>query len=95
MLGRDTLSVAYEAQSARGEVQLGLDSDGQIASVYAPDRPRKEGAIFVERPWRGRFFDYRWRGGRCLPFAGEVGWDVGAESFVAWRGELTDWAIEF
>ncbi|MBN8949854.1 DUF6544 family protein [Rhizobium sp. 60-20] len=94
VLNHDTLSVACEAQSARGEVQLGLDSDGRIGSVYAPDRPRREGATFVERPWRGRFYDYRWHDGRWLPFAGEVGWDVGGESFVAWRGELTNWAIE-
>lgn len=93
-LSPDTLSVAYETPSARGEVQFGLDSEGRIVSVYAPDRPRKEGSAFVEWPWRGRFFDYRWHGGRWLPFASEVGWEVGGESFVAWRGELTDWTIE-
>jgi hypothetical protein len=94
VLGRDTLSVAYEAPSARGEVQFSLDSDGRIASVYAPDRPRKEGAIFVERPWHGHFSDYRRHGGRWLPFAGEVGWEVDGETFVVWRGELTSWVIE-
>lgn len=94
VLDSDTFLVAYEARSARGAVQLGLDSEGRIASVYAPDRPRKEGAIFVERPWRGRFFDYRWHEGRWLPFAGEVGWEIAGESFVAWHGELTGWSVQ-
>lgn len=94
VLGPDTLSVAYAAPSARGEVQLRLDCEGRIASIHAPDRPRKEGAAFVERPWHGRFFDYRWHGGRWLPFAGEVGWEVDGANFIAWRGELTGWTIE-
>jgi hypothetical protein len=90
-----TLEVGYGSGSARGEVALTLDRDGRIESVFAPDRPRKEGAGFTERPWRGRFFDYRSHAGRWLPFAAEVGWTIGGSDFVAWRGELTSWSLEF
>lgn len=92
VLAADILSVACKVQAVRAEVQLTLDAEGRIASVYAPDRPRQEGAAFVERPWHGRFSDYRRHEGRWLPFAGEVGWDVDGNSFVAWRGELTGWS---
>jgi len=87
------LSVAYGGGSAHAEVELTLDADGRIGSVFAPDRPRKEGTGFVERPWQGRFLDYRRHEGRWLPFGGEVGWTIGATEFVAWRGELTGWSL--
>jgi hypothetical protein len=87
-----TLCVAAGQGPARGEVELRLDEGGRIGEVVAPDRPRKEGAAFVERQWRGRFFDYRHHAGRWLPFAGEVGWVLDG-SFVAWHGRLLSWQI--
>lgn len=86
-----TLRVSCRSGSVRGEVELKLNGQGCVGEVFAPDRPRKEGALFVERPWRGRFFDYREHLGRWLPFRGEVGWDVDGQTFVAWRGELMSW----
>ena len=86
-----TLRVSCRSGPVRGEVEFKLDGQGCIGEVFAPDRPRKEGAVFVERPWRGRFFDYREHLGRWLPFRGEVGWDVDGQTFVAWRGELKSW----
>jgi hypothetical protein len=88
-----TLRVSAGQERARGEVELRLDADGRIAHVRAQDRPRKEGSGFVERPWHGRFSDYRQHQGRWLPFAGEVGWVLHERSFVAWRGEMLSWTI--
>jgi hypothetical protein len=87
-----TLRVGAAAGEAQAEVELRLDDSGRIGHVQAEDRPRKEGRGFVERPWRGRFFDYRQHLGRWLPFAGEVGWVLDGQSFVAWRGELLGWS---
>ena len=78
---------------AQGEVELQLDDDGRIAGIVAQDRPRKERAGFVERPWRGRFHDYRQHHGRWLPFAGEVGWVLDGEAFMAWRGTILNWDL--
>ena len=71
---------------ARGGVELRLDESGRIASVLAEDRPRKEGAGCIERPWRGRFFDYRKHQERWLPFAGEVGGVLDGQPCVVGAG---------
>ncbi|MGN6142068.1 MAG: DUF6544 family protein [Mesorhizobium sp.] len=94
VLDQDRLSVSLDSGSARAEIEIGLDREGRIFSVFAPDRPRKEGSRFVERPWSGRFSNYRRHAGRWLPFSGEVGWELGGEEFIAWRGELTSWSFE-
>jgi len=88
-----TLRVAAGHGAARGEVELGLDEEGRIASVLAADRPRREGDGFVGRPWRGRFRGYRRHEGRWLPFRGEVGWQLEGGWFTAWRGAIGDWSI--
>jgi hypothetical protein len=86
-----TLRVSAGRDHARGEVELQLDESGRIARVSAQDRPRKEGSGFVERPWRGHFFDYRKHQERLLPFAGEVGWILDGQTFIAWHGEMLSW----
>ncbi|WP_348642026.1 DUF6544 family protein [Mesorhizobium sp. M8A.F.Ca.ET.142.01.1.1] len=87
------LRVRADNGDASGEVELRLDESGRIASVIAKDRPRKEGDVFVERPWLGQFFDYKEFQGRLLPTLGEVGWVLDGQTFVAWRGNLLSWAI--
>lgn len=93
VLDDQTLRVGAGHGTARGVVEFRLDESGRIASVTAQDRPRKEGAAFVERPWRGRFFDYREHEGRLLPFQGEVGWGLDGQMFVAWRGRILSWGF--
>jgi hypothetical protein len=88
-----TFRVSAGSGPARGTVELHLDDCGRIAAVAAEDRPRKEGSGFVERPWRGKFFDYRQHCGRWLPFAGEVGWELEGDMFVAWRGRIIGWQV--
>jgi hypothetical protein len=86
-----TLRVSTGLGNVRGEVELRLDESGLIARVSAQDRPHKEGSGFVERPWHGRFFDYRKYQHRWLPFAAEVGWILDGQTFISWRGEVLNW----
>jgi hypothetical protein len=71
-----TLRVSAGQDRTRGELELRLDAKGRIECVFASDRPRKEGSGFVERPWHGRFSDYRRHQERWLPF--------GARSVGSW-----------
>ncbi|MDJ0388205.1 hypothetical protein QMO56_08770 [Roseomonas sp. E05] len=92
-LDSQTLRVAAGRGPARGEVTLRLDALGRIAEAAAEDRPRREGAGFVERPWRGRFSDYRQHQGRWIPCAAEVDWILDGHPFTTWSGTLRSWAV--
>jgi hypothetical protein len=94
VLSRERLSVSLDSNIVHAEIEIGLDQEGRIFSIFARDRPRKEGLTFVERPWAGRFSNYRRHEGRWLPFSGEVGWELDGGEFIAWRGELTNWSLE-
>jgi hypothetical protein len=85
-------AVSSGMNSAAGEVQLRVGMEGLITSMSAL-RPRAEGDNMVDRPWRGRFSDYRWHQGRLIPFQGEVGWVVNGREFTVWRGGITEWSI--
>ena len=74
------------------EISLGLDSDGRIATAFAPDRPRSATEPNLPTPWRGRFSDYRLHLGRWLPFAGEVAWEIDGKEEVYWQGKIESWA---
>lgn len=89
-----TLLVSAGHEQASGEVELKLDDTGQIASIWAQDRPYSDGKIIVDRPWFGRFSDYRQRLGRWLPFAGEVGWVLDGKPSIYWRGNISSWSID-
>lgn len=86
------LTVAAAVQDIRAEITMSLDDHGRIGAIRA-DRPRLERGTFVERPWRGRFSDYRRYRGRWLPFAAEVGWVLQGVEQTAWRGKLVEWEI--
>ncbi len=87
----NSLRVALQHGDVRCELGITLDDEGRIGSVFAPDRPREEDGRFVERPWRGRFSDYKKHWGRWLPFKGEVGWVLDEGLVNVWQGEITGW----
>jgi hypothetical protein len=89
--GADTLAVSAGAGETACEVLLSLDSDGRIASTFAPDRPRSATAPFLPTPWRGRFSDYLHHNGFWIPFAGEVGWEIDGKEVVYWQGRIESW----
>lgn len=85
------LAVGCRVAGQQASVTLNLGADGLIHSVHAADRPRLEDKRFVERPWVGRFWDYRLRYGRRVPFAAEVAWIVDGAPVPVWRGRIEDW----
>jgi hypothetical protein len=89
--GPDTLSVGAGLGDTAAEVLLSLDSDGRIASGFAPDRPRSATAPTLPTPWRGCFSDYRLHGDFWLPFAGEVGWEIDGRQVPYWECRIETW----
>lgn len=92
--GPNALVVSAGADEATCEVVLSLDSDGRIAGAFASDRPRSATAPTLPTPWRGKFSDYRLHGGRWLPFAGEVGWEIDGQLIIYWHGRVDKWEME-
>ena len=88
-----TLSIAAGSGAGHGCVRIDLDDDGRIGAIFAPNRPFADGKIVEERPWSGRFFDYRLHAGRWLPFGAEVGWMVSGQVVNYWRGTMMGWAV--
>lgn len=86
-----TFSVAAGSGAGYGSVQISLDDEGRIGGIFAPDRPYTDGKHTDERPWSGRFFDYRRHAGRLLPFGAEVGWVIDGRYSNYWRGTMTSW----
>jgi len=89
--GPDTFAVSAGSGETASEVVLSLDSEGRIASAFAPDRPRSATAPTLPTPWRGRFSDYRRHNGRWLPFAAEVAWEIDGEEIVYWQARIDRW----
>jgi hypothetical protein len=65
-----------------------------VTCAEASGRPQITGDVTVERPWRGRFWDYRHISGRVLPTQAEVAWVIDGKEFVYWRGKIETWQAE-
>ena len=91
--GPKALTVSAGVGETACEVFLSLDSEGWIAGTYAPDRPRSVTVPYLPTPWRGRFSEYRSCGGRWLPFAGEVAWEINGREVVYWQGRVEHWEM--
>jgi hypothetical protein len=92
--GPDRLVVGAGDGATAAEVTLTMDTDGRIATAFAPDRPRSADEPTLPTPWQGRFSDYRLHLGRWLPFAGEVAWEIGGKAEVYWQGRIETWVTE-
>ena len=88
-----TLGVAAGSGAGHEMVRIDLYEERRIGGIFAPDRPFADGKAIEERPWSGRFFDYRRHAGRWLPFGAEVGWTVNEQVQNYWRGTMTSWAV--
>lgn len=87
------LAVRHGRGEYRAEVELLLDDQDRIGAIFASDRPRYESSHFIERPWHGRFFDYRQHAGRWLLFQAEVAWEIDDCKVTVWRGEIIGWQL--
>jgi len=91
VLSATVLRVAATHCGVRAHVDFTLGPDGLVVSTFAPDRPRLEGAVAIERPWIGRFSDYRAHRGRRIPFGAEVAWVIDGAQLTCWRGAVATW----
>jgi hypothetical protein len=87
-----TIGVALGTGDARAEVTFSLGADGLVEIASAASRIYIADGLRVQRPWRGRFWDYRLIEGRRLPTRGEVAWVLDGGDFVYWRGHIEAWA---
>lgn len=89
--GPDRLSVSAGEEEVACEVMLGLDSDGRIASGFAPDRPRSATPPILPTAWRGHFTDYRLVDDIWLPLAGAVEWEIDGTACPYWHCAIDTW----
>ena len=88
----EQLVVSANIDAISAKISLHLDSRGLVDRIFAPDRPRSVGKLFVPTPWTGRFFEYKHHAGRLLPFRGEVAWVADDVEELCWEGEILSWS---
>ena len=76
-------------------VEFRFNEAGEIAGVYAADRPRQYGTVYVPTAWEGHFSGYDTIDGVRLPKGGEVGWWVDGRWVPVWQGTINRAALEF
>ncbi len=86
-----TILAALGHGPGRAEITFTLGADGLVEAASAAARICIEGGRRVERPWRGRFWDYRRMAHRLVPIQGEVAWVRDEGEFVYWRGRIEAW----
>ena len=95
---------AVDGHSARatlkdGETSVTLlfrfDENGLIESVRADARGRTVAGVVIPTPWEGRWSNYEWRDGMCIPTWGEVAWLLPEGPHPYFRGRITSLSYEF
>ena len=85
----DRSAVATLAQGGeRVAVEFRFDGAGDVATVYAADRPRAYSTTFVPTPWEGHFSRYEVVDGVRVPRAGAVGWWIDGRWIPVWEGRI-------
>jgi hypothetical protein len=69
-------------------IEFRFNETGEVASVYAAERPRSYGTTYVATPWEGRFSRYIMSDGVRVPSRGEVGWWVEGRWLPVWQGTV-------
>ena len=69
-------------------IEFRFNDAGEVASVFAAERPRSYGTTYVATPWEGRFSRYVTVDGVRVPAAGEVGWWVEGRWLPVWQGTV-------
>jgi len=70
-------------------IEFRFNEAGEVASVFAVERPRSYGTTYVATAWEGRFSKYVTLEGMRVPSAGEVGWWVEGHWLPVWQGTVT------
>jgi hypothetical protein len=90
--GRGFRLAAGDGEAA-AEVELGLDDNGRIGTVFAADRPRAVKGDMVATPWRCRCANYRLADGVWTPLNGEVAWEIDGREVPYWEGHVIEWTM--
>jgi len=69
-------------------IEFRFNDAGEVASVYAAERPRSYGTTYVATPWEGRFTRYVTVDDMRVPSSGEVGWWVEGRWQPVWQGSV-------
>ena len=72
-----------------------FDENGLIESVRADARGRTVAGVVIPTPWEGRWSNYEWRDGMCIPTEGEVAWVLPEGPNPYFRGRITSLHYEF
>jgi hypothetical protein len=91
-------SRALASLSMGGEtatMEFRFNDAGEVASVYAAERPRRYGTTYVATAWEGRFSRYVTVNGMRVPQVGEVGWWVEDRWLPVWQGTVQEFAFDF
>ena len=75
-------------------VEFRFNAAGEIAAIYAAERPRSYGTTYVNTPWEGRFDRYVSVDGMRVPEAAEVGWWMEDRWIPVWQGTVHEFAFE-
>lgn len=75
-------------------VEFRFNAAGEIASVYAAERPRSYGTTYVATPWEGRFSRYASVNGMRVPQTGEVGWWIEGRWIPVWEGTAQEFVFD-
>lgn len=71
-------------------LEFRFNERNEIESVYSPARWGTFDGGYQQRPWEGRFRDYREIQGMRIPQQGEVGWYTDDKLEFVWRGKIED-----
>ena len=91
--GADQIVVSAGSGETACQIEMSLNSDGQIERIFAADRPRSATPPIMPTPWRGRFSDYRKQDDMWIPMCGEVAWVMDGHELVYWQGQITEWSL--
>jgi len=69
-------------------LEITFDSEGLIASVFSPTRPRSVAGAAVPTPWRGTFSHYERRNDMLVPTRAEVAWLPPEGPMPYWQGRI-------
>jgi hypothetical protein len=70
------------------DLEFRFNAAAEVVSVYTTGRWCRTGKRYTLRPWEGRFGAYRRHRGLLVPSRGEVGWHVGGQLEIVWKGEI-------
>lgn len=76
-------------------LEFRFNEQGEVASVFSPDRQAEMGGRYVPTPWAVRTFGYREFSGVRIPAEAEAEWQFPEGNFPYWKARITEAEYEF